>query len=120
MRCSTTIELEHLKVSFAFMTVCIKADIPDSAEDILVHSDKENPEWMWGVDITEDGKYLILYVMKDTSRVKQTLSRQLGISDIQFAFQKNLLWVTELEGQAIGPNMKWNKVVNEFEAEYDM
>jgi hypothetical protein len=39
------------------------------AEDILVHEDKENPEWMFGAEVTEDGKYVALYTMKDTSRV---------------------------------------------------
>jgi prolyl oligopeptidase len=32
--------------------------------------DPENPEWLWQVDISEiDGRYLALYISKDTSRV---------------------------------------------------
>ena len=40
-----------------------------AAEDVLVHSDKENPTWMWSTDISEDGNYLFLYTLRDTSRV---------------------------------------------------
>jgi hypothetical protein len=40
-------------------------------EDILVMKDDENPEWMWGVEISEvDGRYLMLYTSKDTDRVR--------------------------------------------------
>ncbi|KAG5649915.1 hypothetical protein H0H81_001511 [Sphagnurus paluster] len=71
------------------------------SEDILIYRDETNPEWMWSVDITEDGKYIVLYTMKDSSR-------------------KNLLWVAELEKNEIGPNIKWNKIINEFEDEYNL
>jgi len=40
------------------------------AEDILIYQDKENRDWMFSVEITEDGKYICFYVMKDSSRVK--------------------------------------------------
>jgi prolyl oligopeptidase len=39
------------------------------AEDILVVKNDENPEWMWSAEVTEDGRYLALYIIKDTSRV---------------------------------------------------
>ncbi|KAG6809347.1 hypothetical protein H0H92_000596 [Tricholoma furcatifolium] len=68
-------------------------------EDILIYSDKSNPEWMWSVDITHDGKYIVLYTSKDTSR-------------------KNLLWVADLSENEIGPDIKWNKVIDEFQSEY--
>jgi len=42
-----------------------------AAEDILVMKDDENPEWIWGVDISEvDGRYLALYIAKDTAMVR--------------------------------------------------
>ena len=42
------------------------------AEDILVHKDDSEPEWFWGADVTEDdGRYLVMSVSKDTSRVCQ-------------------------------------------------
>ena len=42
-----------------------------SAEDVLVYKDESNPTWMWGTEVTEvDGRYLMLSVTKDTSRVR--------------------------------------------------
>jgi prolyl oligopeptidase len=33
--------------------------------------DDQNPEWLWSVDFDEvEGKYLALYIVKDTSRVR--------------------------------------------------
>ncbi|KAF8075884.1 prolyl oligopeptidase [Lyophyllum atratum] len=69
------------------------------ADDILIHSDRENPEWMFSVDISEDGQYIIMYTMKDSSR-------------------RNLLWIADLSKNEIGPNIKWNKIVDEFKGEY--
>ena len=44
-------------------------------EDILVYKDDSNPEWFWGAEVSEeDGRYLILYVSKDTSRVSDRCS----------------------------------------------
>ncbi|KAF8629610.1 hypothetical protein AX15_003351 [Amanita polypyramis BW_CC] len=71
------------------------------SEDILVHEDKENPDWVFGAEVTEDGKYVALYIMKDTSR-------------------KNLLWIANLSENEVGRHMKWKKICNTFEAEYDL
>jgi prolyl oligopeptidase len=72
------------------------------SEDILIHEDKKNPTWMFSIDFTEKKEYIIFYTMKDTSR-------------------KNLLWVAEHNKEdGIGPNIKWNKVIDEFDAEYDV
>ncbi|KAI0786495.1 prolyl oligopeptidase [Abortiporus biennis] len=71
------------------------------SEDILVYKDEEHPDWMWGTEITEvDGRYLLLHVSKDTSR-------------------KHLLWIADLKNDTIGPNLKWDKVIDEYEAKYD-
>lgn len=71
------------------------------SEDVLVLKDPSNPEWLWGVEITEvDGRYLLVSVSKDTSR-------------------KNLLWIADLQKEVIGPDIVWNKLVDEFEARYD-
>ncbi|CAA7259570.1 unnamed protein product [Cyclocybe aegerita] len=70
------------------------------AEDVLVYQDKENREWMFSIEVTEDDKYLILYLLKDSSR-------------------QNLLWIADYDTNGIGPNIQWRKVVNKFEAEYD-
>lgn len=34
--------------------------------------DAEHPEWMWGAQVTLDGKYVALYVSQDTSRVSES------------------------------------------------
>jgi hypothetical protein len=34
--------------------------------------------------------------------------------------QKNLLWVADLQENEIGQNIKWEKLVDEFKAEYEM
>ncbi|TDL29150.1 hypothetical protein BD410DRAFT_779479 [Rickenella mellea] len=71
------------------------------SEDVLVMKDEEHPDWFWSAMIPEiDGKYLMLYIVQDTSR-------------------KNLLWITNLEENEIGPNMKWIKVIDKYEAAYE-
>ncbi|CDO74182.1 hypothetical protein BN946_scf185043.g234 [Trametes cinnabarina] len=70
-------------------------------EDVLVYKDDSEPEWMWGTQITElDGRYLLLSIRRDTSR-------------------KNLLWIADLEKETIGQNMRWDKLINEFDANYE-
>lgn len=72
------------------------------SEDILVMKSDENPEWMFSTEVSEmDGKYLSLYINRDTAR-------------------KNMLWIADLEENEIGPNMKWTKLVDEFDAEFDV
>ena len=41
-----------------------------SEEDIVVHQDKENPDWVYGIDASEDGKYIYIYTYKDTSKAR--------------------------------------------------
>ncbi|GAA5836298.1 hypothetical protein JCM3766R1_003483 [Sporobolomyces carnicolor] len=68
------------------------------SEDVLIHSDSEHPEWMFGAGATEDGRYLIMTSSRDTAR-------------------SNLLWIADLQdpqNAEIGPNMKWNKLINEW------
>ena len=45
-------------------------NITSLGDDILVYQDKENPHWMFSVDVTEDGKYIVMYVYKDCSTVR--------------------------------------------------
>ncbi|CAE6472035.1 unnamed protein product [Rhizoctonia solani] len=73
-------------------------------DDILVMKDDDHPTYMWGTQVTSpDGRYLILYVSRDTAR-------------------QNLLWVTDLEDPSnpIGLEMKWTKLINEWEASYSV
>ncbi|KAI0069251.1 prolyl oligopeptidase [Artomyces pyxidatus] len=72
------------------------------ADDILVMKNPEEPHWMWGTDFPErDGRWLALYVSRDTSR-------------------KNLLWIADMEKNRIGSDIEWIKVVNDFEADYSI
>ncbi|CAH7685060.1 prolyl endopeptidase [Phakopsora pachyrhizi] len=68
-------------------------------EDILIMKDTQNPEYMWGASVTDDGKYLALTTSKDTGR-------------------SNRLWIADLESQPLGCDMHWHKIVNEFGSEY--
>lgn len=38
----------------------------DQSEDVLVYERPEQPEWGFGVDVTEDGRYLVLTIWKGT------------------------------------------------------
>ncbi|KAG2014056.1 prolyl oligopeptidase [Coprinopsis cinerea AmutBmut pab1-1] len=76
-----------------------RVNTPQS-EDVLVYHNKDEPEWMYGIEITDDDKYAVLTVVADTSR-------------------KNLFWIAELKEDSIEKGFKWNKVVNEYEAEYE-
>ncbi|KAI0294865.1 prolyl oligopeptidase [Multifurca ochricompacta] len=74
----------------------------NQSEDVLVVKNPDQPEWLWGAAISEvDGRWLELSVSRDTSR-------------------KNLLWLADLEKEQIGPNLNWIKLVNDFEAEYNI
>ena len=84
------------------------------AEDILVYQDRENPQWMFSVGVTEDGKYLVMYISKDCSRVRYIL---LPIP-LLMSFQQNLLWIANFDKNIIGPNIKWIKLVDKFESSY--
>ena len=35
-----------------------------------MHRDKENPDWIYGADASEDGKYIYIYIYKDTSKAR--------------------------------------------------
>lgn len=76
---------------------------------------------MWSVDVSDqDGRYLTMYVVKDTSRVSRSFYSQYPLKPNVLTVQKNLVWVTDLQENEIGPNMKWDKIVDEFEAEYEV
>ncbi|KZO94890.1 prolyl oligopeptidase [Calocera viscosa TUFC12733] len=70
------------------------------SEDILVHQDRDNEHYMWGTSVSElDGRYLLLSTSKDTGPT-------------------NRLWIADLKEQEIGPNIRWTKLVDDFEAQY--
>ncbi|TCD60280.1 hypothetical protein EIP91_010432 [Steccherinum ochraceum] len=70
------------------------------SEDVLVMKDEANPTWIFGAEVSEvDGRYLILSILRDTS-------------------WRNSVWIADLEKQAIGQDLQWNKVVDGFDARY--
>lgn len=80
---------------------------------------------MWGTYISElDGRYLFLSVARDTARVCVFLSvalcHRVIHTDWRIRAQKNLLWVADLQETEIGQNIKWKKLIDEFEAEYNV
>ena len=42
-------------------------------DDILIYQDKENPDRTFIIEITEDGKYLVMFTIKDSARVRGIL-----------------------------------------------
>lgn len=97
------------------------------ADDILVLKDPEHPDWMWGASVSEvDGRYLEVGISKDSSRVRAPFPPCASNRDRVHSFylallvQKYLMWVADLQAQEIGPNLKWIKLVNEFDSSYDM
>lgn len=99
-------------------------DLYIPADDILVLKDPEHPDWMWSASISEiDGRYLELVVTKDSSRVRAPFtpfSLILYQHFLLFSAQKYLVWVADLKENEIGPNLKWIKLIDEFDASYDM
>lgn len=75
-------------------------------EDVLIMKDEDHPDWMFGSSITDDGRYLMLGMSKDTS-------------------PKALLWILDLEGVDFASkdfdrsNLKWKKVVDQWKAEHN-
>lgn len=86
-----------------------------------MYKDDANPEWFWGAEISEeDGRYLIMSVSRDTARVSdQFLLNLLSKLDAVFPQKKNLLWIADLEKNEIGQNIRWDKLIDEFDASYD-
>lgn len=69
------------------------------SKDLLIHEDPDNPLFMWGTQITDDGNYLVLTTSKDTGR-------------------SNRLWIADLTTQPLSGKLKWQKIVDEFGSEY--
>lgn len=71
MLCCTIIELALRNVRYRVLLCEMFTETLSIAEDILVMKDASNRDWMWGTQVSEvDGKYVALYVNKDTSRVR--------------------------------------------------
>jgi len=76
---------------------------------------------MWEVSVSElDGRYLYLSIVRDTARVCLPIffSHVVRSSELLPATQKNLLWISDLQENEIGQIMIWEKLIDEFDAEY--
>ncbi|KAG8952602.1 hypothetical protein FRC04_003963 [Tulasnella sp. 424] len=78
----------------------------DQSEDILVYKDDQNPSWIFGIGSSEpDGRFIELYISKDTSH-------------------KNKLYLADLgtDGDIVSKvgNLKWHKIVDNWDAEYSI
>lgn len=81
----------------------------------MFYRDKENPHRVFSVDVTEDGKYIVMNILKDCSAVRYILLIPLLVLML---FQQNLLWIANFDKNNIGRNIKWIKIVDEFVSEY--
>ncbi len=55
----------------------------DQSEDLLIHQDEANPEWGFGMGVTEDEQYMFLTVTKSTSG-NALAFKKAGLNDIPF------------------------------------
>ncbi|GLJ04787.1 hypothetical protein SUGI_0003280 [Cryptomeria japonica] len=79
----------------------------EQSEDILCWKDPENPEWLVGADVSEDGKYILLYITEGCDPVNRIYYCDLdtlpqGIES--FKGKKEML--------------PFQKLIDNFEAEY--
>lgn len=49
-------------------------------EDVLILATPQNPEWLFGVEVSDDGKYLLVSISKDCDAVNR-----LWVADLQSA-----------------------------------
>ena len=76
-------------------------------EDILVHKDPENPHNMFGTEVTDDGKYLIMSTSKDTSPTAKTYIVPLEKLDLSG------------KQRDISQSIPWQKIKDDFEGSID-
>jgi len=85
----------------------------------------EEPEWMWGVEVSDEGKYLLITVSKDCDPVNQFYYVDLSTVNLDTLtgmhkadiFQRCMYWIAKF---GLGPlgNIPVIKLVDKFEAEY--
>jgi prolyl oligopeptidase len=54
---------------------------PLTAADIIVHRDDEHPSWLYGIEVTEDSKYLILTTVQASSHVSSAFRCHFSFSE---------------------------------------
>ncbi|XP_053566563.1 prolyl endopeptidase [Bombina bombina] len=73
----------------------------DQSKDVLCAEFPEEPKWMGGAEVSDDGKYVLLSIREGCEPV-------------------NRLWYWDLQKtNGITRNLPWIKLIDNFEAEYD-
>ncbi|XP_074437131.1 prolyl endopeptidase [Larus michahellis] len=74
----------------------------NQSEDILCAEFPDEPKWMGGAEVSDDGRYVLLSIREGCDPV-------------------NRLWYCDLqtESQGISGILKWVKLIDNFEAEYE-
>lgn len=57
----------------------------EQSEDLLIHQDEAHPEWMFGVEVTEDEQYMFMTVTESTSG-NALAFKESGLNDIPFTW----------------------------------
>ncbi|KAF0975107.1 hypothetical protein FDP41_005860 [Naegleria fowleri] len=84
-------------------------------EDILIYEEKTQPKWMFGASVTDDGKYLLIYVSESTAPVNRLFYTKIYKNDQvggEFAFEKE-------NPEDAQSRIKVVKYIDNFDAEYD-
>lgn len=74
------------------------------SEDVIFAEFPDNPKWMSGVEVTEDGEYLLLSISEGCEHV-------------------NRLWFARLQPllqQGMNKMPEWTKLIDNFDASFDM
>ncbi|KAJ3091557.1 hypothetical protein HK102_000096 [Quaeritorhiza haematococci] len=73
-------------------------------EDLICYKDPENPDHIFGAEVTDDGKYVILTISESCDP-----ANKLYIAEIN---------ATDVNGEGLKDAPKFTKIVDKFEAEY--
>lgn len=70
-----------------------------TSNDVVIMKDPNHPTYIWHHQVSQDGKYLVVQVTQGT----QT---------------SNQIWFADLTTQPVSGNMKWEKVVQDFNSQW--
>ena len=83
-----------------------------------MHKNDEHRDWIYDIDVTNDGKFLVLTTWTGSSHVR-TSFRLYNCSERPLN-QHNLFWIAEFDAENIGLNINWIRLVDEFKANYHL
>ncbi|TPX50424.1 hypothetical protein SeLEV6574_g00923 [Synchytrium endobioticum] len=67
--------------------------------DLLIHMDPENSDWMFGCEVSDDGRYLLLIISRSCD-------------------PETKVYIADIGHESIAGPPKWNPIVDDFKAEY--